>query len=115
MVKELLEGKIEKMEGGLPSEYPLTTAPALILRDERILPQGLMTYAAPGADTDLSITTAVDIRVKKTDNEAGRKPNAAVWQGDQFGGAGSRGRGGGTTSTAWGGSPGRWSSNRTSR
>lgn len=56
------------------SEYPLTTAPALILRNDRVLAQGMMTYAAPGADTDLSITTAVDIRVKKTDNETARIP-----------------------------------------
>lgn len=67
------------------SEYPLTTAPALILRDDRVLAQGLMTYAAPGADTDLGITAAVDIRVKKTDNETNRTPNAANWQGDQYG------------------------------
>lgn len=67
------------------SEYPLTTAPALILRDDRVLAQGLMTYAAQGADTDLDITTAVDIRVKKADNETKRTPNAANWQGDQYG------------------------------
>ena len=67
------------------SECPLTTAPALILRDERLLAQGLMTYAAPGADTDLDMTTAVDIRVKKADNETKRVPNAVAWQGDQYG------------------------------
>jgi hypothetical protein len=67
------------------TEYPLTTAPALVLRNDRILAQGLMTYAAPGADTDLGITAAVDIRVKKTDNETKRTPNAATWQGDQYG------------------------------
>jgi len=44
-----------------------------------------MTYAAPGADVDVSITAAVDIRVKKTDNETKRTPDAAVWQGDQYG------------------------------
>lgn len=67
------------------SEFPLTTAPALILKDDRILAQGLMTYASPGSDTDLNITTAVDIRLKKSDNETKRTPNAAVWQGDQYG------------------------------
>jgi hypothetical protein len=66
------------------SECPLTTAPALILRDERILAQGMMTYAAPGSDADLDITAAVDIRVKKTDNETKRTPNAALWQGDHY-------------------------------
>jgi hypothetical protein len=43
------------------AEYPLTTAPALILLKDRLLAQGLMTYTAAGADTDLDITTAVDI------------------------------------------------------
>jgi hypothetical protein len=67
------------------SEHPLTTAPALILADDRLLAQGLMRYAAPDADTDLEITQAVDIQVKKKDNETGRVPNAVVWQGDQYG------------------------------
>jgi hypothetical protein len=67
------------------SEFPLTTAPALILRDDRILAQGMMTYASPGADADLDVTTAVDVRVKKSDNETKRVPNAASWLGDQYG------------------------------
>jgi hypothetical protein len=67
------------------SAFPLTTAPALILRDERLLAQGLMTYAAPGAETDLTITPVVDISVRKEDHETRRVPNAATWQGDQFG------------------------------
>jgi hypothetical protein len=67
------------------SEYPLTTAPALILKNDRVLAQGMMTYASPGSDTDLSITTAIDIRVKKADSETKRTPNAANWQGDQYG------------------------------
>jgi hypothetical protein len=66
------------------SPYPLTTAPALILKDERLLAQGLMTYAAPGAAADLNVTSAVDIRFKKEDNETKRAPNAVVWQGDQY-------------------------------
>ena len=67
------------------SDVPLTTAPALILRDERVLAQGLMTYASPGSETDLDTTTTVDVRVKKTDNETKRTPNATIWQGDQYG------------------------------
>jgi hypothetical protein len=55
------------------------------MKDDRLLAQGLMTYASPGADTDLNITTAVDIRVRKTDNETKRTPNAVVWQGDPYG------------------------------
>ena len=67
------------------SEYPLTTAPVLILRDDRVLAQGSMTYASPGADADLDVTTAVDMRVKKSDNETKRTPNAEKWQGNQYG------------------------------
>jgi hypothetical protein len=67
------------------SDYPLTTAPALIFRDDRLLAQGLMTYAAPGAETDVGITAAVDIGVRKIDNEKKRTPNAETWQGDQYG------------------------------
>ncbi len=70
---------------GNSSAFPLTTAPALILRDERLLAQGLMTYAAPGAESDLTITPVVDISVRKEDHETKRVPNAMSWQGDQYG------------------------------
>jgi hypothetical protein len=66
------------------SNFPLTTAPALIIRDDQVLAQGMMTYTAKGAETDLAITTAVDVSVKKTDKETGRAPNAVNWQGDQY-------------------------------
>ncbi len=67
------------------SEYPFTTAPALILSNNRVLAQGLMTYTAIGASTDLTVTNAIDIKVKKEDKEVARTPNAATWQGDQYG------------------------------
>jgi hypothetical protein len=67
------------------SAFPLTTAPALILRDERLLAQGLMTYAAQGAETDLTITPIVDVGIRKEDHETKRVPNAATWQGEQYG------------------------------
>jgi len=63
---------------------PLTTAPALIVQKGRALAQGLMTYTASGASTDLAVTTAVEIKVKKTDQELKRTPNAASWGGDQY-------------------------------
>ncbi len=66
------------------SVYPLTTAPALILRGERLLAQGMMTYTAIGGATDLAITAAVDIQVKKRDKETKRTPNAEVWQGEKY-------------------------------
>jgi hypothetical protein len=58
------------------SKQPLTTAPTLILSEGRVLAQGMMTYTAPGAESDLSVTTAVDISVKKSDTEGERVANA---------------------------------------
>jgi len=66
------------------SNYPLTTAPALVVRDNRVLAQGLITYTAVNATSDLEITKAVDIQVVKSDAETARVPNAAKWQGDEY-------------------------------
>ena len=67
------------------SPYPLTTAPALILRSDRVLAQGLMTYTAVNSTVDLDLTTAVDIRVKKTEKVTGRVPSAEKWLGNAYG------------------------------
>lgn len=66
------------------SKYPLTTAPALILRDGRALAQGLMTYTSTGASVDLTITAAVDFQVKKTDLEKKRTPEALKENGSWY-------------------------------
>ena len=66
------------------SRCPLTTAPALVLRDGRLLGQTLMTYTPVSASTDLTITTAVEIAAKKTDQETKRTPNAVSHNGRQF-------------------------------
>jgi hypothetical protein len=66
------------------TNQPLTTAPALILNGERVVAQGLMTYTPVGSDGDLSMTTAVDIGVTKTEKETGRTPNAVQFQGNQY-------------------------------
>jgi len=63
------------------SRYPITTAPALILRNGRLIAQGMTKYTAVGARGDLDLTTAVDISVKKTDTETERTPNAVKWGG----------------------------------
>ena len=63
------------------AKCPLTTAPALILRQGRVIAQGMMTYTAVGASSDLELTTAVDIAVEKLDRETDRIPNAAKWDG----------------------------------
>src|SRR5256885_15990819 len=64
--------------------YPLTTAPALVIRDNRVLAQGMMTYTAIGATSDIEVTKAVDIRAVKSDAETARVPNAVRWQGDDY-------------------------------
>jgi len=66
------------------SKYPLTTAPALILRDGRVLAQGMITYTPIGGQTDLPVTAAVDVNVELTDKESKRTPNAVTWDGHQY-------------------------------
>ena len=66
------------------SKAPLTTAPALVMRDGRVLAQGMLTYTSPGAEVDLAVTTAVDIRVRKEERETRRVPNAQNWNGEQL-------------------------------
>ncbi|NOT35436.1 MAG: hypothetical protein HOP12_14925, partial [Candidatus Eisenbacteria bacterium] len=66
------------------SHEPLTTAPALIGSEDRVLGQGMMTYTAPGADCDLALTTAVDIKVTKRDRETARVPGALTVDGSSY-------------------------------
>jgi hypothetical protein len=56
--------------------YPLTTAPALIMRESSVIAQGMMTYTAAGASTDLPLTAAVDIQMQRSERESKRIPNA---------------------------------------
>lgn len=58
------------------SKLPLTTAPALILQNGRLVAQGQMFYTSPGQKGDLVLTTAIDISVEKKEKETGRTPNA---------------------------------------
>jgi hypothetical protein len=67
------------------STQPLTTAPALLMSEGRVLAQGMMTYASAGSDVDLDLTTAVDIRVTRSDTETTRTPNAVRWQNESYG------------------------------
>jgi hypothetical protein len=63
---------------------PITTAPALILQNGRLLAQGMTTYTSSGGSSDVEITTAVDIQVKKTEAEKSRTPNALRWNDTSF-------------------------------
>ena len=66
------------------SSYPLTTAPALVVRDNRVLAQGMTTYTAVNATSDVEVTKAVDIQVAKSDAETVRVPTAVRWQGNEY-------------------------------
>jgi hypothetical protein len=66
------------------NSQPLTTAPALVMKDNKVLAQGMMTYTSKNATVDLALTTAVDVKVKKKDKEAKRTPNAASYNGTAY-------------------------------
>jgi hypothetical protein len=66
------------------SDAPFTTAPAMITSNDRLVAQGMMTYTAPGAAVDLDLTTAIDVSVRKTDEEVKRTPDAERWNKDSF-------------------------------
>lgn len=66
------------------SAYPLTTAPALIRREGRLLAQSMMIYAAVGACSEIDVTTAVDIKATKHEAEKRRIPNALDWNGNKL-------------------------------
>lgn len=61
---------------------PLTTAPALVLRDGKPLAQGRTSYTPPGARCDLAINAAVDVKVEVDDQESGRGED--TWLGERY-------------------------------
>lgn len=67
------------------SQAPLTTAPALVLKNGRVLAQGRMRYTPIGAETDLQINTAIEIHVDSEEHETGRVANAERFDGNQYG------------------------------
>jgi len=66
------------------AEYPLTTAPALILRNGRLISQALMTYTAVGGKCDLEMSTAVDVFVKCLEKQTQYTPNAMNINGNSY-------------------------------
>jgi hypothetical protein len=66
------------------TDAPFTTAPALIVANDRVVAQGMMNYTAPGATFDLDLTAAVDVNVRKGDEETRRIPDAATWNREKF-------------------------------
>jgi hypothetical protein len=57
--------------------HPLTTAPALVLRDGRILTQEAVPYTPRAGEADVTLSDAPDIRVSHEEQETKRTPNAA--------------------------------------
>lgn len=66
------------------SEYPLTTAPAMIFRDGQILGQAMTRYTAVGGTSDIELTVAIDVKVKKKDVEVKRTDNVTKWHGQSL-------------------------------
>jgi hypothetical protein len=73
--------KVRLTNGG---PCPLTSAPALILRDGRPISQGMMHYTARGGTSDLTLTTASDVSAKRSDTEQKRTENALQFAGVQY-------------------------------
>ena len=74
------------------SHVPLTTAPALILANGRLVAQGMMTYTAIGGTSDLTLTKAIDLRIRRTERETERTPDALRADGDDYWKIGLAGR-----------------------
>ena len=66
------------------SRQPLTTAPTLIERNGQLLAQTLMTYTATGGRSDIDLAPAVDITLKRSEDETKRTPDALTYNGDKY-------------------------------
>jgi hypothetical protein len=65
-------------------DAPLTTAPALVVQDGRVLSQGLVSYTPAGGSGDLEIGKAVDVQVVRAETESARTPNVVRINGDTY-------------------------------
>jgi len=81
MIAPKVMHKLRLLNGNV---QPLTTAPALLLKEGKVLSQAMMTYTSKGGSVDLTLTTAVDVKVRKSDKEAKRTPNAATFNTEAF-------------------------------
>lgn len=66
------------------SGAPLTTAPALVLSGGRVVGQSILTYAPVGAETDLVMSTALDVCVEKKERETGRSGASVRWDNREY-------------------------------
>lgn len=58
------------------SGQPLTTAAATTMKNGQILGQDMLSYTPAGAEAEVRITKALDIRVEKSEEEMKREPGA---------------------------------------
>jgi hypothetical protein len=66
-------------------DAPLTTAPALVLAGGRVLAQAHLLYTPRGAETDLEINVAIDVRVETEEHETGREGDALRVADERYG------------------------------
>lgn len=59
--------------------YPITTAPALIIKNGRTLAQGMLSFTAPGGTSDLEVGKGVEIGVETSEREGERELSAVRW------------------------------------
>lgn len=84
-LRELLRPKaLHQIRLENTSAFPVTTAPATIFRDGRVLGQGRTSYTSPRGRCDVAVTTAVGLRVRKAEREAGRKAQAVSWRSNAY-------------------------------
>lgn len=65
-------------------EVPLTTAPALVISNNRVLAQAMTTYTPVGHSMDLVVTTAVNIVAQHEEREVERTAEATTWSGRSY-------------------------------
>ncbi|TAJ23554.1 MAG: hypothetical protein EPO68_02800 [Planctomycetota bacterium] len=63
---------------------PLTTAPALVLSNGRVIGQSLLHYTPVGAETDLVMAVALDVCVEKRERETQRDSAPGRWRGHDY-------------------------------
>jgi hypothetical protein len=54
------------------NDQPFTTAPAMILKNGKIVAQGMMLYTSKGGAADITLTAAIDVKVTRSDEEKKR-------------------------------------------
>ena len=66
------------------NQQPLTTAPALLLRDGKVISQSMITFASKGGIVELTMATAIDVKVRRVEKETKRTPNAESYLGQSY-------------------------------